>query len=176
MRCSVFTFRPSVSALNSPRRRRRSPGSFVSWVRSPVNTMKSAWAAVALIVAMAVFSGSPPRGFDRPAYPQCVSDSCRKKKSWPAGDDFFLPGAAPARPDANTTPPTPISFRTSRRLSRFDMTEPPARQNGNAAPIVPLPFVDLARQRLQVVNVHVRHQRVAEVVVLPQQHREAPRH
>src|SRR4029077_5597710 len=154
----------------------------VVWVRSPVKTMKSGCASTALIVSIARGKVTSASGLETPEYPQCVSDSCRKKNSdsAPASDLRRRPVAAPARPDANTTPPTAISFRMSRRSRSNDIaTSYPVNVVG--AEVVPsiaaasVAAVDLGGQRLQIVNVDVRDQRVAEPTVAPHQDEEAAR-
>ena len=74
----VLTFRPPTISLNSAMRRRRSAGSSVVWVRSPVNTMKSGCSARALTEATAFLSVPFASGLGGPSNPQCVSESCTK--------------------------------------------------------------------------------------------------
>ena len=88
--------------------------------------------STALIVATACSSVTSAWGLGGPLKPQCVSESCRKKRDLAghfhasralAGDG---PGAGvaaeeeapphPTSPDAKTTPPIPISERKSRRF------------------------------------------------------------
>src|SRR6266480_3611632 len=110
MKRTLGFFSPRARSRNSASRRRRSRGSSVVWVRSPVNTTKSGCVSRALTAAIAF--GRVPAASGNP---QWVSESWTKKNS--SWLEPYVP-APRASPEVNTTPPRPASLTKFLRFMR----------------------------------------------------------
>src|SRR3989449_4493662 len=116
MKRTLGFFSPRARSRNSASRRRRSRGSSVVWVRSPVNPTKSGCVSRALTAAIAFGRVPAASGLTAgPWNPQWVSESWTKKNS--SWLEPYVP-APRASPEVNTTPPRPASLTKFLRFMR----------------------------------------------------------
>ena len=111
---NVLTLSSLTMSRNSASRFRRSLGSSVVCVRSPVKKMKSGCCSRLFTAATAFLRVPLASGFGGPSKPQWQSDIWTKKNSsYPlARSRCLLRGLCPATEvEANTTPPSPASFK-----------------------------------------------------------------